>query len=292
MSFQEDILREITPISSQDSFLVFDRSKDDFHFPLHYHPEYELTFLNGAKGVRRIVGNSIEEIENLELVFLGPNLSHTWEEHLFEKKIIREITVQFHEDLFSRSFLTRKILRPIKDMFERSTRGIIFSEKTTNDMAPRIMKISQLEGIDYFLEIISILYDLSISRNQRILSTATAPLDNFKENDKIKKVYDHLHENYAKKVTLDEVSKLTNMSNVTFNRFIKKRTGKTFVDYLNEIRIGYATRWLVEKDMNISEIAFACGFNSMANFNRIFKKNKDCTPTEYRQVFDGVKKIL
>jgi AraC-like DNA-binding protein len=101
-----------------------------------------------------------------------------------------------------------------------------------------------------------------------------------------------VQENYANKITLDEVSELMNMSSVSFNRFIKKRTGKTFVEYVNDVRIGYASRWLIEKDLSISEIAFLCGFNSIANFNRVFNKNKGCTPTKYRQDFLGIKRVL
>jgi len=83
-----------------------------------------------------------------------------------------------------------------------------------------------------------------------------------------------------------------NMSSVSFNRFIKKCTGKTFVEYVNDIRIGYASKWLIERDLSISEIAFMCGFNSIANFNRVFRKNKGSTPTQYRQDFSGIRRVL
>ena len=91
---------------------------------------------------------------------------------------------------------------------------------------------------------------------------------------------------------MDDVSKVAAMSPVSFNRFIKKRTGKTFVNYLNDIRVGYAARWLVEKDSSISEIAFRTGFNNIANFNRIFKSLKKITPSQYRDEFYGIKRIL
>jgi AraC-like DNA-binding protein len=157
---------------------------------------------------------------------------------------------------------------------------------------PVFLRVSKLEGIDYFLELFSILYDLANSRNQRLLSTTTIYMESFENSDKLKLLYDFVQENYANKITLDEVSELMNMSSVSFNRFIKKRTGKTFVEYVNDVRIGYASRWLIEKDLSISEIAFLCGFNSIANFNRVFKKNKGCTPTKYRQDFLGIKRVL
>lgn len=288
----KDIHREITPLSPEDSFLVFDRVKDEFDFPIHFHPEFELNFISNGRGVRRIVGDHMEEIGELELVMVGSNLSHGWELHNCKNTDIREVTVQFHENLFSESLLQRRIMKPIKDMFARSVHGILFSEKITREMAPRIQKLSKIDSIDYFLELISILHDLAISRNQKLLSTVTSGFQNFENSDKIKKVYDHVHSNYQHKIGLKEVAALVNMSPVSFNRFIKKRTGKTFIDYLNETRIGYATRWLIEKDLSIAEIAYTCGFNNIANFNRVFKKLKKCTPTRYREEFSGIKRVL
>ncbi len=292
MELLKKIHREITPISNQDSFLVFDRVKDVFDYPVHFHPEYEINFIENGKGLRRIVGDSMEEATDLELVLVGPNLFHGWEQHLCPRKRMHEITIQFHNDLFDQAFLNRKIMKPIKDMFERSAHGILFSEKDVQPIIPRILKVSKLEGIDYFLELFSILYDLANSRNQRLLSTTTIYMESFENSDKLKLLYDYVQENYNTKITLDEVSDMMNMSSVSFNRFIKKRTGKTFVEYVNDVRIGYASRWLIEKDLSISEIAFLCGFNSIANFNRVFKKNKGRTPTKYRQDFSGIKRVL
>lgn len=121
--------REITPLSKGDSFLVFDRVKDTFDFPIHYHPEFELNFILNGKGVRRIVGDHIEEIEEIELVLVGPNLYHGWEMNKCASKKIHEITIQFHNDLFDDALLSRRIMLPIKEMFNRSNHGILFSKK-------------------------------------------------------------------------------------------------------------------------------------------------------------------
>jgi AraC-like DNA-binding protein len=133
---------------------------------------------------------------------------------------------------------------------------------------------------------------MATSRNQRILSTFTVDYDKFEDDDKMKIVYDYIQKNFANKITLEEVSKVALMSPVSFNRFIKKRTNKTFVNYLNDVRIGYAARSLVEKDLSVSEVAFKCGFNNIANFNRIFKSIKGVTPSTYREEFNGIKRIL
>ena len=287
-----DFHREITPLSPEDSFLVFDRIKDDFDFPVHFHPEYELNFILNGRGVRRVVGDSMEEIGEIELVLVGPNLQHGWQLHNCTNKKIHEITIQFHNDLFDSKLLARRIMKPIKDMFDRSSHGILFSDKVAEEVKPKILKLSKIDSIDYFLELISILQDLALSRNQKLLSSYTPTNKDFENSDKIKIIYEFIQENYQNRISLDQISKLVNMSPVSFNRFIKKRTGKTFIEYVNDTRIGYAARWLIEKDLSIAEIAFKCGFNNIANFNRVFKKSKNCTPSQYREEFSGIKRVL
>ncbi|MGB6153546.1 MAG: AraC family transcriptional regulator [Pricia sp.] len=288
----KNVHREITPLAPEDSFLVFDRLKQDFDFPIHFHPEYELNFIINGKGVRRIVGDNLEEIDDIELVLVGPNLVHGWETHNCKQKQIHEITIQFHDDLFDSKLLSRTIFKPFKDMFNRSNHGILFSRKISEECMPRILQLSKTTNIDYFLELVSILNDLANSRNQRLLSTNVSQLNDFENSKKIKKVYDYIQENFNRKISLAEISELVNMSMVSFNRFIKKRTGKTFIEYTNDTRISYASRWLIETDLSIGEIGYKCGFNNMANFNRIFKKVKGITPSTYRTEFNGMKRVL
>lgn len=288
----KEVHREITQLAPEDSFLVFDRVKDDFDFPIHFHPEYELNFIKNGKGVRRVVGDSMEEIEDLELVLVGPNLVHGWELHNCTSKKIHEITIQFHSDLFDDRMLARRIFKPMRDMFNRSNHGILFSSKVTRDVMPRVMKLAKIDSIDYFLELISILHDLTSSRNQRLLSSYISQNRNFENSGKIKVIYEYVQEHFSRKITLKEIAQLVNMSTVSFNRFIKSRTGKTFVEYLNDTRISYATRWLIETDLSIGEIGYKCGFNNIANFNRVFKKQKNTTPSAFREEFEGIKRVL
>lgn len=289
----KNVHREITPLSQDDSFLVFDRIKNHFDFPIHFHPEYELNFISNGKGVRRVVGDSIEEIDNLELVLVGPNLEHGWETYNCKSQKVYEITIQFHNNLFDERLLSRRIFKSIKELLHRSNRGILFSAKITKDLKARIMALSKIDSMDYFMELLSILQDLATSRNQRQLSTYSSSMEDIFENsDQIKIVYEFIHQNFGRKITLAEISELVNMSPVTFNRFIKKRTGRTFIEYTNETRISYASRWLIDSNMKIAEISFKCGFNNIANFNRVFKKVKKCTPTEFKEEFQGIKKVL
>jgi len=167
------ILREITPLTQSDCFTLFSRVKSAFDFPLHYHEEFELNFIQNAKGARRVVGDHMEEISDFELVLVGPNLQHAWFTHKCRSKEIKEITIQFHKDLFDEKFLRRNQLSFIRALFEKSLRGILFSPETTQQLATRITGLNQKHGFDSVLELISILHDLSTSRNISILSDSS-----------------------------------------------------------------------------------------------------------------------
>lgn len=289
---RNSVHREITQLSPEDSFLVYERVKDDFDFPIHFHPEYELNFIYKGKGVRRIIGDHTSVISDTELVLVGPNLTHGWELNKCTCKEIYEVTIHIQQDLLNEKMLSRRIFKSIRDMFNRSKHGILFSQETTLNIMPRLMALPKLNGINYFLEFISILNDLAGSDNQTLLSTQFSEMNDFQNSERIKKVYEYIQENYSRKISLEEISQLVNMSPVSFNRFIKKRTGKTFINYVNDTRISYASRWLIESEKSIGEISYQCGFNNIANFNRIFKKSKECTPSEFRKEFVGMQRVL
>lgn len=291
---KNDIHREITPLSENDCFLVFDRQRHGFNFPIHFHPEYEINFIINAKNARRFVGDHIGQIGDMELVMVGPNLYHGWENYKNDiTKKLHEITIQFPRDLFSDSFLDKNILKPIRELFYNARRGILFAEETTQIAESKLNRISKKQGFDSFMELQSLLYDLAISRDQQLLTNmAFQRQSDFHNSEKIEVIYNYVKDNYGKKLMLEEAAGLVNMPIVSFSRLIKQRTGKSFVDFVNEIRIGYATRWLIETNKSISEICFACGFNNISNFNRIFKKRQDCTPSEFRINFNGTKNVF
>jgi AraC-like DNA-binding protein len=292
MRLLKNVQREITPLTLEDSFLVFDRKKKVFDYPIHFHPEYELNFIKNGKGVKRFVGDSFETIDAIELVLVGPNLNHGWLSDDSFEETVHEITIQFHDSLFHEGLLAKKIMKPIKNMLERSSYGILFSKEISLELYDRISSLSEFQGMDYFIKFLSILQDLATSEGQTLLSNYAVDRPNFENNKRLELVYEYINDNFKDKIKLEDVSSLINMSNVSFNRFIKSRTGKTFIEYLNDIRISHASMKLIEGDHRISEIAFECGFNNIANFNRIFKKIKNCTPTEYKQEFSGIKRIF
>jgi AraC-like DNA-binding protein len=278
---KKNLLKEITPLTQNDCFTLFSRVKSGFDFPLHYHEEFELNFIRGAKGARRVVGDHVEEIDDLE---------HAWFNHQCRSKEIHEITIQFHKDLFDEKLLRRNQLSFIRNMFDKSSRGILFPKETILAVAPRIAELNQKHGFDSVLELISILHDLSIARNLRILSDSAFANEQFSYNSRrIEKTFDYMNKNFDRTITLSEVSKLANMSDVSFSRFFRQRTGNTFIDSLTEIRLGHASRILIDSSNSIAEVAYHCGFNNISNFNRIFKKKKGCTPREFRESFSGTR---
>jgi len=289
-----NIIKEITPLTQNDCFTIFSRVKSEFNFPLHFHEEFELNLIVNAKGAKRIVGDNIEEIDDLELVLVGPNLSHVWLSHNCTSENITEVTIQWHKDLFDEKLLKRNQLSFIRRMFERSVRGILFPKATAESVAPRLLAINQMQGFDSVLELMSILHELSTSKSMRVLSDVTfnnSQVLNYNSR-RIDKAYEFMNANFHKPIALKDLAKLVNMTEVSFSRFMKKRTGNTFIDSLNEIRLGHATRMLIETTHSVAEISYNCGFNNISNFNRFFKKKKNCTPKEFRESFSGTRVFI
>ena len=282
------IIKEITPLTPNDCFTMFTRVKKEFNFPLHFHEEFELNLILNAKNAKRIVGDHIETIDDMELVLVGSNLNHAWFTHHCESEEITEVTIQWHHDLFDDKLLRRNQLSIIRQMLERSMKGILFSQETIKTISPRILSLSQKNGFDSVMELISILHDLSTSRNMRTLSDST--FNDFHQpsnSRRIEKSFEYMNNNYDKQISLKDIAKLVNMTEVSFSRFIKKRTGSTYINTLNEIRLGHASRMLIDTTHSVAEISFNCGFNNISNFNRLFRKKKNCTPKEFRESFSG-----
>lgn len=289
-----EIHREITPLNENDCFLVFDRHKNSFDYPIHFHPEYEINFVKGGLGAKRIVGDHIGEIGNYELVMVGPNIYHGWENYKNDhNKEMYEITIQFPRFLFDSEILNKNILKPIKELFKNANHGILFSEETTKNLETKLNIISKKTGFDNFLGFQSLLYDLAISRDQKILTNLSFDDQNdFHNSNRIEKIFKFVKQNYGKKIKIEEAAAEVNMSIISFSRLIKQRTGKTFVEFVNELRLGYATRKLIDTNDSISQICYDCGFNNISNFNRIFKKRQNCTPSAFRMNFKSNKTII
>jgi AraC-like DNA-binding protein len=289
-SMKTDILREIIPLTRNDCFTIFTRTKTRFDFPLHYHDEMELNLVLNARGAQRIIGDHIGDIGDAELVLVGPNLPHAWFTHTCRSKRITEVTIQFHRDLFDGQLLHRNQLAFIKTLMEQSGRGILFSPKTARDIAERILSLSGRQGFDSVLELMRILHDLSTSPNRKILSDAGFLLQDSGisfQSRRVEKVMKYLNQHYQDEIPLADAAAIASMTEVAFSRFFKRKTGHTYVDTLNEIRLGHASRLLIDTSHSVAEIAYQCGFNNLSHFNRLFRKKKQCTPSGFRSTYSA-----
>ena len=201
------LLHEIIPLTKNDCFTIFSRTKEKFDFPLHSHEEFELNFIQYAKNAQRIIGDHIEEIDDYELVLGGPNLQHGWFNHKCKSKEIKEITIQFHRDLFDEKFLNRNQMHFIKNMFEKSLRGVLFSKETIMAIMPRLIALTKKHGFDSVLELMSILHDLSTSRNMRILSDASfSSTEGLSYGSRrIEKIMEYINHNFGKNITFPKL---------------------------------------------------------------------------------------
>lgn len=288
------IITEITPLSTKDCFYLVDRYKDSFTYPLHKHKEYELNFVENAKGARRIVGDSIEQLDTYDLALIGNDLEHVWEQDLCKGKKIREITIQFDSNLFGESFLGKNQLNSIAKLLENAKNGIAFEMHAIMKVYGLLDEITKIQpGFYRVMKIITILYELSIDSNYHILSSSSFAHSKINSDSRrVQRTEEYINKNFNKELRLNEIADIAGMSATAFSRFFKLRTSKTVSDYIIDIRLGNAARQLADSTMSIVEICYSCGFNNVSNFNRIFKKKKGCSPKTFRENYHKNKVIV
>ena len=291
------LFKEVSPLSSKDCFILIERQKTNFNFPIHIHPECELNFIENAKGAQRIVGDSIEEIDEEELVLVtNPHLEHAWKDYRNVSKNIHEITIQFHPDLLTDTFLNKNQMISIRQLFRHAERGVAFSRESIAKVRP-LLKTLTCENDSFYslIKLLIILHELSIDKGMRELSTgqfAANVMHQHSSDESLGRVMDYLSRHYSEVIRLSEVAEMVNMSESSFCRFFKQHTSKSFIDFLTDIRLGAASRALIDSSLSIAEIGYDCGFNNLSNFNRIFKKKKGVTPSEFRDNFRKNKTII
>jgi AraC-like DNA-binding protein len=281
MNEKRKILRELVPISGDDFFIVLNHTNAKFDFPLHFHPEIELNLVLNSSG-KRIIGDSVVEYSDCDLALIGPNTPHMWT-GIKENNNAHVITIQFHEDLFSKNTLNRKLAFSIRELLERSKRGIAFSKETIEILKPKIVKLSDSQDFDSLLNFLSILYDLSIAKNTKMLASHSyVDFFSFPQSQRIEKANNYIKDNLHNKIQLKDVADLVNMSETAFSHYFKKCTNSSFSDYTNDLRLGLAAKMLFESEHSIKEICYDCGFNNISNFNRNFKRKMGFTPSDFR----------
>ena len=280
-----DVISEITRLTEKDCYHLVERHKKQHTYPLHRHAEMELNFVENCNGNRRIIGDNIEVIGNYDLVLMGGGLEHTWEQHECTSPDIREVTIHFSKDLFADSFLAKTHMQPLADLIQRSDVGVAFGMKAIMHVYDKLNELVNMEpGFYSVMKFFEIMYELSVSTDYHLLSTsAFAHSVMTTDSRRVQKVKDYIDANFRDDIRLQTLSDLASMTPTAFSRFFKLRTNKSISEYIIDVRLGHAARLLADSTMAVVEICYRCGFNNISNFNRIFKKRKGCTPTEFRE---------
>jgi len=290
------VLHEITPLGEHDFMYVADRHKQEFTYPIHCHDIFELNFVENAAGCRRVVGDHSEVIGNLDLVLItSPDLEHVWEQHECRSQDIHEVTIQFYIDFDSPTspFSTNSFLS-IHRMLNRAKHGLAFPERAIMMLYPRIIRFSAIkDGFMAVQELFGILYELSkIDDAYELASSAFAKVEVESDSRRVLKVKSFIDSHFKDEIRLEQLSDMVGMTPTAFSRFFHLRTGKSLSEYIVDVRLGYVSRRLVDTTDSVSEICYACGFNTLSNFNRLFRKHKGCSPTEFREKYQKTKVII
>ncbi|MHB8207480.1 AraC family transcriptional regulator [Mucilaginibacter sp.] len=273
-------LEQLSLESKNSSFLCYKVKVPFFDFLWHYHPEYELTYILKGKG-KRFVGDSYENYEQGDLTLLGSMLPHTWVSeagyHGGCEAIVIQFPKAFMEPLFQYPEMT-----DISLLLLKAKNGLLFQPPNDN-LISLIKELITYKGVEAFAALIKLLQQLSGSLSTQLSSDHFKPLKGNENQQRINKVFTYIQENFSTKVSLTEASKIIYLSESAFCKFFKRVTGRTFSDYINEIRISKSCQLIVETDKPIELIAFETGFESQTYFNRIFLRKKGLTPMGYRQ---------
>ncbi len=290
------VIHEISPLTGgKDSLYIADRRKKEFTYPIHNHEVFELNFVERAAGVRRIVGDSNEVIDEYDLVLItSADLEHVWEQNTCTSEDIREVTVHFYVDLSDDGVLSSTPFYTMRKMMLEARKGLAFSLNDIMRVYPLIDSLSSVkEGFYAVTQFYTILYELSKSTHYRTLASSSyAKVDVSSDSRRVLKVKNFISKNYMDEIRLNTLADIAGMSPSAFSRFFKLHTGRNLSEYIIEMRLGYASRMLVDSTRGVAEICYDCGFNNLSNFNRIFKKKKGCSPSEFRENYHKTRIVV
>lgn len=281
--------QEITPLDPDDLFIILNRPDAKFDYAIHWHTDFELNMVIGSYGMR-VIGDSKEEFDDLDIVLVGPRTPHIWSGEIEEGNHV--VTIQFHEQVLEYPTFHKRIFSNILNLLSSSRRGVVFEGEAKKEIRDRILRLTQSEGIDSANGFLSLLDYMGRTSGKRELASPGYQEDflhSYSKSRRISLVCNYVVNNYFNDINVAEAAEMVNMTETAFCHFFKKKTGKTFKDYVNDVRIGKASKLLYETSGTISEICYACGFNSTTNFIRMFKKKRGETPSDYR---DNIKKII
>ena len=280
-------------IEQTTSFSLATHCYKNFLKVWHYHPELELVIILESTG-SRFVGDSFEAFKPGEIILIGKNLPHLWlnDKIYFEEnsnKLQAKAQVIHFQENFAGGLFQTPCMAGIDDLLKRATRGIKFEGKTNDDIIRKVDQMFNMTDYEKLISFIDVLKCLSEQKNYKLLSS-TGYINSFNEirNSKIIAIYEYIMNNFKDDVSLNKAADLANMNPAAFSRYFKNIHKNTFVKYLNEVRIGYACKLLIENKYKISEACYESGFKNISNFNRQFKMLKNMAPSEYLKLHSTV----
>ena len=284
----KDVLREITPLNKDNIFFTAYYPDNKMDYPLHFHEDFELNLTLNGNG-SRIVGNQVDIFTTQDLILVGPNILHCYKKQNDEEANICDVyIVQFNKDLHLYPILATTRLHHIKDLLNRATNGgIKFSNKIIDKLKDNIKKVVNAKDFEQFILFLELLNDLAKAEEQEYLTISMNKkgadiLYSLPKNRRINKIIEFVELNYRKKILLEDIGEMVGMSSGSVSKFFKKKTQHNFSDFLNFYRVNCATQMLIETELFISEVCYSSGFENISNFNRVFKEQLKCTPSEYR----------
>ena len=280
------ILKEITPLGKNDLFIANYWPDNQMDFPLHFHEDYELNLTLNVRG-KRILGNLVEDFTEKDLVITTPNVLHCYKrDDAFLNTRCEVVVIQFPKELPSWGIFDTDQLRDIRNMLCQPAPGLKFSEETAEAVRERLLRLPTVEGFEGVQLFLDILHELACAdRTQVELIGVQSSDSSFPHSRRINRIVQFVEKNYNRKISLEDVGEQVGMSASSVTRFFKKRTRHNFWDYLNGFRIDRAAQMMIETEHTISEISYACGFNNISNFNRVFRERIGTTPSDYRNKF-------
>ncbi|CAM3332950.1 AraC family transcriptional regulator [Zobellia roscoffensis] len=275
-----------SPIPKTHAFVVQKLKQPIFDPNWHFHPEYQLFMVLNGKGTR-FIGDHVEQFQEGDITFTGPNLPHLWKSDMDQpdQKIKAEgIVVYFDHDFISAPLLHKEEYIRLRQLFKKSLRGFKVVGATAKSLRKKIADLPTLEGFDSVLGLLQILNILAKTEDLNLLASS-GYTNTLREGDteRMNRVYAHVMKHFKRKLPISEMAQLTNMTPTSFSRYFKTHANKTFSEFVSEIRIGHACKLLIDKKMNPSQACYQSGFRTLSNFNRQFKIATSITPSAYKQ---------
>ena len=236
-------------------------------------------------------GDGINRFTEGEISILGENLPHWWKSDPvdFENKDqinTKALVIQFNKEIFHSNFINLPEMVPIKSLLEKSQRGIRFLNDSREQLGKQVKKIFRMKGIDRITGLIQLLHQMAVSTEYSYHSSiGYSQMINSYDFYRFSKVQEYIIRNFNREVKLEDVAQTVSMSPTAFCRYFKKHTGKTFIQFLTEFKIGQACKFLTEEKMSVSRACIESGFNNLSHFNEQFKKIVNLTPTRYKEAF-------